>query len=81
MFGSAFLTAGRLAEHYRDKDKFKTAMFEGLQAAMATLVLSLAHKDFFVNHIPYQTFTYLLIGFIAYSWLEMVRAEGERPAA
>jgi hypothetical protein len=76
MFMSAFLTAGRLARHYRGKDNFRTGLFEGLQAGMAVLTLSLAHKDFFVNHLPFQAFTYLIIGFIAYSWLEMVRSDG-----
>jgi hypothetical protein len=81
MFGSAFLTAGRVARYYRDKDNFRTGLFEGLQAGMAVLGLSLAHKDFFVNHVPYQAFTYLIIGFIAYSWLEVVRAESQSRAA
>jgi hypothetical protein len=80
MFTSAFLTAGRLARHYQGRDKFKTGLFEGLQAGMAILTLSLAHKDFFVNHLPYQAFTYVIIGFIAYSWLEVARTDDERPA-
>jgi hypothetical protein len=73
MYTSAFLAAGRLARHYQGKDKFKTALFEGLQAGMAVLTLSLAHKDFFVNLIPYQTLTYVIIGFIAYSSIEVAR--------
>jgi hypothetical protein len=77
MFTSAFFTAGQLASHYRGKDNFRTGLFEGLQAGMAVLTLSLAHKDFFINHLPYQAFTYLIIGFIAYSWLEVVRSEGQ----
>jgi hypothetical protein len=81
MFASAFFTAGRLARHYRGKDKFKTGLFEGLQAGMAVLTLSLAHKDFFVNHLPYQAFTYMIIGFIAYSWLEVTRRGELGPAA
>ncbi len=77
MFASAFFTAGRLASYYRGKDNFRTGLFEGLQAGMAVLTLSLAHKDFFINHLPYQAFTYLIIGFIAYSWLEVVRSDGQ----
>jgi hypothetical protein len=74
MFASAFLMAGRLATHYRRRqDGFHTAMFEGLQAAMAVLALSLAHKDFFVVNLPYQAVVYLLVGFIANSWLLLVR--------
>jgi hypothetical protein len=34
-------------------------------------------QGFFVNHLPYQAFTYLIIGFIAYSWLEVVRSDGQ----
>ena len=81
MFASAFLTAGRLARHYRGTDKFRTGLFEGLQAGMAVLALSLAHKDFFIIHLPFQAVTYLTIGFIAYSWLEVARSKEPRPAA
>ena len=63
------------------RDGFRTALFEGLQAAMAVLTLSLAHKDFFVVHLPYQALVYLLIGFIANAWLQVVRGEGARYAA
>jgi hypothetical protein len=76
MFGSAFFTAGRLAAHYRRRrDGFHTAMFEGLQAAMAVLVLSLAHKNFIAVHLPYQAIVYLLIGVIANSSLVIVRRQ------
>jgi len=77
MFTAAFFTAGKLARYYRGRDNFRTGLFEGLQAGMAVLTLSLAHKDFFINHLPYQAFTYLVIGFIAYSWLEVVRSDGQ----
>ena len=76
MFGSAFFMAGRLARYYRDRDRFRTALFEGMQAAMAVLTLSLAHKDFFVVHLPFQAFVYLLIGYICHAWLQVVRGEG-----
>jgi hypothetical protein len=76
MFGSAFFMAGRLAAHYRKRrDAFHTALFEGLQAAMAVLALSLAHKNFFAVHLPYQAIVYLLIGFIAHSSLVIVRRQ------
>jgi hypothetical protein len=74
MFAAAFFTAGGLARHYRGRDNFQTGLFEGLQAGIAVLTLSLAHKDFFINHLPYQAFTYLILGFIAYSWLELRRS-------
>jgi hypothetical protein len=50
-------------------------LYEGLQAAVAVLTLGLAHKDFFVVHIPYQAITYLIVGYVANAWLEMVRRE------
>lgn len=78
MFGSAFLVAGRLARHYRDIDPFQSALFDGLQAAIAVLVLSLAHKDFFVVHIPFQALTYLVIGFIASAWMQLTREQWEQ---
>ena len=73
---AAFLAAGRLATHYRRRrDDFHTAVFEGLQAAIAVLALSLAHKNFFVVHLPYQAIVYLLIGFIANASLVLVRQQ------
>jgi hypothetical protein len=76
MFASAFFMAVRLATHYRrQRDGFHTAMFEGLQAAMAVLTLSLAHKNYFASYVPYQAVVYLLIGFIANSSLLLVRRQ------
>jgi hypothetical protein len=76
MFASAFFIAVRLAAHYRRQgDGFRTAMFEGLQAAIAVLALSLAHKNYFASYVPYQTVVYLLIGFIANSSLVLVRRQ------
>ena len=80
MFVSAFFLAGRLARHYRNRDPMRTAWFEGLQAAMAILTLSLAHKDFFVVHLPFQALAYLLVGCIINGWLQLRRDEGMRHA-
>ncbi|HET7204906.1 MAG TPA: hypothetical protein VFI92_16215 [Steroidobacteraceae bacterium] len=80
MLGSAFFMAGSLARHHRDRDPFRCGLYEGLQAGIAVLTLGLAHKDFFVVHIPYQTITYLIVGYIANAWLEMVRTEPKRHA-
>jgi hypothetical protein len=81
MFGSAFFMAGRLARHYRRRhDPLRTAWFEGLQAAMAVLTLSLAHKDFFVVNLPFQALAYLLVGCIINAWLQLGRDEGTRHA-
>jgi hypothetical protein len=81
MFAAAFFTAGSVATYYRGEDKFNTGLFEGLQAGIAVMTLSLAHKDFFVNHVPYQAFTYLMIGLIAYAWLDIQRAKSPRPTS
>jgi hypothetical protein len=78
MFASAFITAGRLSRHYRGKDAFKTGLFEGLQAGTAVLALSLASRDYFISHLPFQTFLYLVIGFIGYSWLQVARDERQK---
>ena len=81
MFASAFLMAGDLVHHYHGRDRFRTGLFEGLRGGLAVLALSLAHKDFFVVHLPYQTFVYLLVGFIAYSWLQIQRERDRREPA
>jgi hypothetical protein len=78
MMASGFFMAGSLARHYRNRDAFRCGLFEGLQAAIAVLTLGLAHKDFFIVNIPYQTITYLFLGYIASAWLAMMRREGKR---
>jgi hypothetical protein len=75
MFGSAFLMAGWLARHHRNRDPLRCSLYEAMQAGIAVLALGLAHKDFFVVHIPYQTLTYLLIGYVAGAWLQVVRSQ------
>lgn len=79
MFVSAFRAAGRLSRYYEGKNAFRTGMFQGLQAAVAVLALSLAHKDFFVMNLPYQTLVYLTFGWIAWACLQIARDDGERP--
>jgi hypothetical protein len=77
MLASAFFMAGSLARQYRNRDPWRCALYEGLQAALAVLTLGLAHKDFFIVNIPYQTLTYLCVGYIASAWLA-TRREGRR---
>jgi hypothetical protein len=67
MFFSAFRTAQWLAHYYRKRDPHKAAIFDGLSAAVAVLTLSLAHKDFFAFHLPFQTLFIIIIGYIAVS--------------
>lgn len=76
MFASAFVLAGRLAQACRAADPRRAAMLDSAQAAVAVLALSLAHKDFFVVNLPYQTLTLLVLGYVANAWLET-----KRPAA
>ena len=47
---------------------------------MAVLTLSLAHKDFFVVHLPFQALAYLLVACIINAWLQLGRDEGTRHA-
>ena len=75
MLASAFFMAGGLARHYRGRDPYRTGLYEGIQAGIAVLTLGLAHKDFFVVHIPYQALTYLLVGYVAGAWLQVQRYE------
>ena len=81
MFASAFLAAGSLASHYRATDKFKAGLFEGLQAGVTVLVLSLASRDYFVTHLPFQSVVYLVLGLIINSQLQIARDDAEHPAA
>lgn len=63
MFYAAFRTSGRLARLHADYP-VRAGVFDGLRAAFAILALSLAHKDFFVSHIPFQTLILLLFGYL-----------------
>ncbi len=64
MFIAAFQTAGWLSSYYRERDRFQAGIFNGLQAGIAVLCLSLAHKDFFVFNIPFQTLLLLIFGYL-----------------
>ena len=75
MFVAGFRAAGRLARYYAGRDEFQAALFDGLQAAIAVLLLSLAHKDFFVVHLPYQALVYLILGYVGNAWLQVQRAQ------
>lgn len=65
MFASAFLAAGRLAG--QTQDAFRRAMYQGIQAGVAVLFVSLWHKHFFVFHVGYQTMFALVFGYLAYA--------------
>src|SRR5690606_5031324 len=55
LFWAGWRQARRLVRHYQGRDPTRAGIAEGLSATMVILTLSLAHKDFFVFHIPYQT--------------------------
>lgn len=78
MFLSAFRTSGWLGRYYEGRNKFRAGLYQGLQAAVAVLALSLAHKDFFVMNLPYQALTYLIAGWIAWAYMQVVRDEGQQ---
>ena len=65
IFGSAFRSAGILADRYRDNQR-QAAIFSGLQAGVVVMALTLFHKSSFVYNIAYQTIIMLLLGYLAY---------------
>ena len=67
IFYRCFRSCRLLAKHYdQDGNNFKAAIFEGLSAAIIMLAISLAHKDYFVFNLPYQTLLISIFGYIAY---------------
>lgn len=77
MFVSAFRTAGWLSKHYDNTDPFRAGLFDGLRVAMVVLTISLAHKDFFIYHIPYQTLVLLIIGVLVISARRAASSDAE----
>ncbi len=67
LFAVAFRDARKLEKHYWN-DKRQSAIFLGLQGAIAVLYISLWHKNFFVFHIGYQAIVVVLLGYLVF-WL------------
>ncbi len=65
LFWAGFRQARCLVRYYGGRDPVRAGVAEGLSAGMVVLVLSLAHKDFFVFHIPYQTMVVCILGYLA----------------
>ncbi|HEX7035815.1 MAG TPA: hypothetical protein VF210_08575 [Pseudomonadales bacterium] len=65
LFWAGWRQARRLVRHYQGRDPTRAGIAEGLSATMVILTLSLAHKDFFVFHIPYQTMLVCVFGYLA----------------
>lgn len=69
MFYSAFRMCSRLAEHFAERPDL-AGIFEGLRGGIAVLALSLAHRDFFAFHLPYQTLVLLVFGYVSLWYMQ-----------
>lgn len=76
LFWAGWRQARRLVRHYQGRDPTRAGIAEGLSATLVILVLSLAHKDFFVYHIPYQTMLVCIFGYLA---AQVQRIESTEP--
>lgn len=65
MFWWGWRKAGMLARHFKE-DVRMMSLFRAIQAVIPIFVLSLAHKNFFVFDLPYQTLLLGTLGYIAY---------------
>jgi hypothetical protein len=86
LFVAAWCQARRLVGYYTGRDPTRAGIAEGLSASLVILTLSLAHKDFFAFHIPYQTMLVCVLGYLAAQIQRVEAAEqeyvpGERSAA
>lgn len=78
LFFSAYRLAGRLAEASRGRPQ-AIALFRGLQAGVAILALSVAHKNLFVFDMAFQSLFVLIVGYLIYSARHLLRADGHAP--
>lgn len=67
LFFSAYRLAGRLARHCAPRDPVRAGIFDGLRAGIGIVVISLAHKDFFVYYIPYQILILTILAWLVVS--------------
>lgn len=65
IFYVAYRQAGTLAKFYAERNPVRSGIAQGLRPVLVILVLSLAHKDFFAFHIPYQTLVACVLGYLA----------------
>lgn len=66
VFWTAFRLAGRLARENKGAP-YRVGLFEGLQAGVAIVALSLIHKPFFTFQLGYQVFVLVLLGFLVHA--------------
>lgn len=64
-FWAAYRGASSLARRFAG-DPLQRAVFRALKAATALFFLSLWHKNFFVYQVGYQTFLFLILGYLVY---------------
>jgi hypothetical protein len=79
MFYAAYRTAARLEAAYRARDPFMAGIFDGLRAGIAIMVISLAHKDFFVLHLPFQTLMMLIFGYLIVAQRHLADEQASAP--
>jgi hypothetical protein len=65
LFWAGYGQARRLVRYYSGRDPTRAGIAQGLCAGVVLLALSLAHKDLFVSHIPYQTLVVCVFGYLA----------------
>jgi hypothetical protein len=80
MFLSAYRLAGRLAQA-TSGNPLAMALFKGLQAGVAILALSIAHKSYFVFEMAFQTLFVLIIGYLIYSARHLLHPDRQAPRA
>ena len=80
LFLSAYRLAGRLAKASRERPQ-AIALFRGLQAGVAILALSVAHKNFFVFDMAFQSLFVLIVGYLIYSARYLPRTDRQAPRA
>ncbi len=64
MLVAAFRQAGRLSKYYAQRMPWRSGLLDGIQGSIVILAVSLAHKDFIVYHLPYQTLVTLILGYV-----------------
>ncbi|MBZ0069831.1 MAG: hypothetical protein K8F26_13580 [Thiobacillus sp.] len=80
MFLSAYRLAGRLAKA-SNGNSLAMALFMGLQAGVAILALSIAHKSFFVFEMAFQILFVLIVGYLIYSARHLLQPDRQAPRA
>jgi hypothetical protein len=81
IFAAAYRAADYLARAWAPRNPFRAGIFDGLKAAICLIVISLAHKDFFVLHLPYQTLVFLILGYLMIARYQLAQEEQQSASA